>query len=203
MLRRAARGYRGDTPISSGCHLGRGARRVVRDLGIDGVRPQPGFDLHQRLRMRSCDAYVFELRAGDRDETVTHRQDRFGGDAQLAMLPQQVIDVDDRSGERVLDGHDRGVDVAALERGEDFGKGADRNELGHGEQRIGALLGVRARRALVADSRRHWYTAARHSGCAASSPRAIAKYRSASMRATGPIRPEPTGRPSTITQGAT
>ena len=87
---------------------------------------------------------------------------------------------------RVLNGHDRGVDIVRLERGEDLGERAARLQGGAGEQRRGSRLRERAGEALVGDGGQR-YTAVRHSECRLSSPCAIAKYTSPIFFATGPI----------------
>jgi hypothetical protein len=70
------------------------------------------------------------------------------------MVAQQVVHVRDRTGVRVLDRDDRGVDLGVLERGEDLGERAPRLELLTREQRRGGGLRERAGQPLVRDAQR-------------------------------------------------
>jgi hypothetical protein len=77
------------------------------------------------------------------------------------VVPEQVVHVGDRSGVRVLDRDDGGIDLGVLERGEDLGERAARQELLIGEQRRRRRLRERSGQALVRDAQR--YTAVRQS----------------------------------------
>ena len=105
---------------------------------------------------------------------MTHPKDELGHDLRAVVLPQQVVHVRDRSGMRVLDGHDRGVDLARLEGREDLREGSARHETRSREERGSGRLRERAGEALVGDGGQR-YTAVRHSACRLSSPCAMPK----------------------------
>jgi hypothetical protein len=81
-------------------------------------------------------------------------RDHLGDDADAAMVAQQVVHVRHRTGVRVLDGDDGGVDLGALERREDLRERAPGLELLGGEQRRGRGLRERAGQPLVRDAQR-------------------------------------------------
>src|SRR5256885_4107251 len=105
---------------------------------------------------------------------MTHAKDELRDDLRAVVLAQEVIDVGHRSGVRVLDRDDCGVDLTRFERREDLGERATREKARSGEERGGGRLRERAGETLVGDGGQR-YTAVRHSGCRLSSPCASPK----------------------------
>src|SRR2546423_4940922 len=133
---------------------------------------------------------------------MPHANDGLRHDLGSAVLAEEVVDVRDGARVRVLDRHDGGVGLVCVERREDLGERAARQEARSRKKRRRGCLRERAGETLVGDGGQR-YTAVRHSACRLSSPCARAKYLSPIFFATGPILPSPITRPSILTQGAT
>jgi len=151
VLRGAPARDRGHRPVVSERDLMCRARGVVGDLRLDAVAPQERVDLCERLRVRACAPDLGEARAGKGEQTVADAHHGFRDDARVGVGAEQIVDIDDRTGMRVLDGHHGRPHRTVLQRREHVVKRALRDELLVGEQVHRGDLGIRARRALIRD----------------------------------------------------
>ena len=78
--------------------------------------------------MRARDTHAGQRRAAYTEQAVADPHDRLRDDRRMAVTAQQVVDIRDGSGMRVLHGHHDGVDIRRLERGEDFRERASSDE---------------------------------------------------------------------------
>ncbi len=87
---------------------------------------EEAFALRERHRMRRDRSNLVERCAGDRDEIELDGEDRLGGDGEL-IFEHEVVDADDRAGERIFDGDEECIGGVFRDGAEDGVEGCTRD----------------------------------------------------------------------------
>ena len=114
----ATAGDRGGNCVATPEDLADAAGRIFGGDALEQrMLREEAFALRERHGMRGDGFDSFERCAGDRDEIELDGENCFGGDRQL-ILKHEVVDADDRTGERIFDGDKQSL-------GGVFGNGAE------------------------------------------------------------------------------